>query len=179
MSILLTIIGIIAGIIILILIIALFVKKEYVIERQIDINQPKEKVFDYIKYIKHQDDYSVWNQIDPSMQKTYKGSDGTVGFAYAWDSTNKKAGKGEQEIKSITAGERIDMEIHFIKPFEGVSNAFMSATALSAGQTKVKWGIDGAMKYPMNFMMLFMNMENMLGNDIAKGLSNLKVILEK
>jgi hypothetical protein len=179
MSILITIISVIAALVILILIIALVTKKEYTIEREAVINQPLQKVFDYIKYIKNQDAYSVWNRIDPAMQKTYTGTDGMVGFVYAWDSTNKKAGKGEQEITSVRDGDRIGMALHFIRPFEGRSVAYMTTTPATTNQTKVKWGINGKMNYPMNIMLLFMNMENMMGKDLATGLDNLKGILEK
>jgi len=179
MSILLTIISVIAALIILLLVIAMFIKKEYTIEREISINQPVQQVFNYIKYLKNQDTYSVWNQLDPAMQKTYTGTDGTVGFTYAWDSTNKQAGKGEQQITSIKEGERIDMALHFIKPFEGRSVAWMSTTPVAGNQSKVQWGINGKMNYPMNIMLLFMNMENMIGKDLSGGLANLKKILEK
>ncbi len=154
MSILITIISVIIGLIVLLLIIALFLKKEYTIEREVAINQPSPTVFNYIKYIKNQDLYSVWNQLDPSMKKTYSGTDGAVGFTYAWDSNNKKAGKGEQEITLIKEGEQIDTALHFIKPFEGRSVAHMTTTPAAANQTKVKWSIDGKMNYPMNAMLL-------------------------
>jgi len=179
MSILLGILGGIAALVVILLIIALFVKKEYAIEREVVINQPLQKVFDYIKYIKNQDNYSVWNRIDPAMKKTYTGIDGTVGFMYAWDSNNKQAGKGEQEIISIQPNDKLGMRIHFIKPFEGLADVHMTTTALSGNQTKVKWGLSSKMNYPMNIMLLVMNMENMLGKDLAKGLANLKIILEQ
>jgi hypothetical protein len=35
------------------------------------------------------------------------------------------------------------------------------------------------MKYPMNLMLLFMNMEKMVGRDLSIGLTNLKNTLEK
>jgi len=179
MSILLTIISVIAALVVLLLIIALFLKKEYTIEREVTINQPRQQVFSYVKQVKNQDNYSVWNKMDPAMQKTYTGADGTVGFVYAWDSTNKKAGKGDQEIKAIREGERIDMGLHFIKPFEGRANVYMTTTDIPGSQTNVKWGINGKMNYPMNIMLLFMNMEKMMGSDLATGLDNLKGILEK
>src|SRR5258708_28256070 len=119
MSILITILVIIASLVALVLIIGLFMKKEYTIIREVTINKPKQDVFNYIKYVKNQDDYSVWVKIDPLMKREYSGTDGTVGFVSAWDSTNKKAGKGEQEIKGIKEGERVDLGLHFIKPFEG------------------------------------------------------------
>jgi len=178
MSILLIIIGVIAGIIILLLIIALFSKKEYSIVREITIDRPLQQVFEYIKFLKNQDNYSVWNKLDPAMKKTYTGTDGTVGFMYAWDSNNKQAGKGEQSIKAIREGEKIDMDLHFIKPFEGRAAAYMATSAVAPGQTTVRWGIDSKMNYPMNIMLLFMNMDNMLGKDLAAGLVNLKAIME-
>ncbi len=179
MSILLIIIGIIAGIIVLLLVIALFTKKEYSIIRETVINRPAQQVFNYIKLLKNQDHYSVWNKLDPSMKKIYTGADGTVGFMYAWDSTNKQAGKGEQAITAVKEAERIDMNLHFIKPFEGRATSYIATLPAAAGQTTVKWGIDSKMNYPMNIMLLFMNMENMLGKDLQAGLVNLKAILEK
>lgn len=179
MSILIAIISVIIGLIVLLLIIALFLKKEYTIEREVTISQPSSSVFNYIKYIKNQDLYSVWNQLDPAMKKTYSGTDGTVGFTYAWDSNNKKAGKGEQEITYIKEGERMDAAIHFIKPFEGRSVASLTTIPVAANQTNVKWSINGKMNYPMNAMLLFMNMEKMIGGDLEGGLANLKKILER
>jgi len=35
------------------------------------------------------------------------------------------------------------------------------------------------MKYPMNSMLLFMNMDNLLGKDMETSLQNLKTLLEK
>lgn len=41
------------------LILALFVTKEYAVERSITINRPEAEVFDYIKHIENQNNYSV------------------------------------------------------------------------------------------------------------------------
>lgn len=173
---------IILGVVVLagiLLIIALFVKKEYSVEREITINKPKSQVFDYIKYLKNQDNYSVWARMDPAMKKEYHGTDGEPGFVSAWESDDKNVGKGEQRIEKISEGDRIDLDLHFIKPFEGKADARMTTESVAANQTKVKWGFDSKMNYPMNIMLLFMNMEKMIGNDLQTGLDTLKVILEK
>ncbi|MFC0181067.1 SRPBCC family protein [Pseudarcicella hirudinis] len=112
------------------------------------------------------------------MKKTYSGTDGTVGFISAWEG-NDDVGKGEQEIKKITEGERIDFELRFIKPFEATSPVFMTTQSISDNQTKVTWSMSGNMPYPMNLMLLFMNMEKQIGGDFETGLNNLKGILEK
>ena len=41
----------------------------------------------------------------------YKGVDGTKGFIAAWNSQNKNAGKGEQEITNIVENTLIDTEV--------------------------------------------------------------------
>lgn len=160
------------------LVVALFTKKDYAVEREIIINKPKQEVFDYIKFLKNQDNYSVWATIDPAMKKEYKGTDGTVGFISAWESKIDDVGKGEQEIMKIIDGERLDFQLRFKIPFEANDDAYMVTETIAENQTKVKWGFKGKMSYPMNFMLLFMNMEKMLGNDLATGLSNLKKVLE-
>lgn len=169
----------IVGIVILALVVALFVKKDYAVEREVTINKPIAVVFDYIKHIKNQDEYSVWNRLDPASKKTYTGTDGTVGFISAWESTNKNVGKGEQEITNITERDRIDMKLRFKEPFEAEDDAYMTTQALGENQTKVKWGFKGRMAYPMNIMLLFMDMEGMLGKDLQGGLDTLKTTLEK
>ena len=159
------------------LIIALFVKKEYSIQREITINKPQQEVFNYVKYLKNQDNYSKWVMTDPAMKKDFRGTDGTEGFVYAWDSKDKNAGKGEQEITKITEGKRLDIEVRFEKPFEGIATTPIETEEISENETKVKWGMNGKNKYPMNFMNLFM--DNMLGSDLETSLTNLKGILEK
>jgi len=158
------------------LIIALFVKREYAVQREITINRPRQQVFNYVKHLKNQDKYNKWVMVDPDMKKIYKGTDGTVGFIYAWDG-NDKAGKGEQEIKSITEGEKVELEIRFIKPFEGLANVPFTTESVSENQTRLKWGMSGKSTYPMNFMNLFM--DNMLGKDLEASLAMLKANLEE
>ncbi|HTL06953.1 MAG TPA: SRPBCC family protein [Chitinophagaceae bacterium] len=179
MSILAVIITVILVLVALFFIVALFTKKAYAVERSVVINRPQQEVFEFIRYLKNQDQYSVWNNIDPGMKKTYQGTDGNPGFMYAWDSNNKKAGKGEQEIVSVEPNKQLNMRIHFIKPFEGLADAYMRSEMAGQGQTRVSWGLSSTMKYPMNIMLAFINMDTMLGKDLATSLQQLKTILEK
>lgn len=39
--------------------------------------------------------------------------------------------------------------------------------------------MDSSMPYPFNLMLLFMDMEEMIGNDLQTGLENLKLVLEQ
>ncbi|MGE0930321.1 SRPBCC family protein [Peijinzhouia sedimentorum] len=167
-----------ASIIALVLVAAIFVDGNYAVEREVTINRSKSEVFDYIKYLRNQDEFSKWASMDPNMKKDFRGTDGAVGFVSAWESESDDVGKGEQEIIAIVEGERIDYELRFLEPVESTSQAYMITESAGMNQTTVKWGINGKMTYPMNLMLLFMDMEEMLGADLSDGLNNLKVKLE-
>jgi Polyketide cyclase / dehydrase and lipid transport len=179
MNIIIGIIIAIAGIVVLLLLIGLFLKKNYSVGTEVTVNKPKKDVFEYLKLLKNQNKFSVWATMDPDMKTEFRGTDGTAGFISAWESLNKNVGKGEQEIIKIVDGEKIDYEIRFIKPFASTSPAYITTSAVDDYHTKVHWEFTGKMKYPMNLMLLFMNMEKMISNDLKKGLQNLKAILEK
>jgi uncharacterized membrane protein len=162
----------------IVLIAAYFMPKNYAIEREITINKPVDSVFNYVKYLKNQNEFSVWANIDPKMKSTYKGTDGTVGAISAWESNVKEVGVGEQEITKITEGKRIDFALRFKKPMDDTAVGFMSTENITGNQTKVKWGINGVIPYPMNIMLPMMKMDQMIGNDLQKGLENLKAKME-
>jgi len=158
---------------------ALFIKQDLVVEKTVEINKPVDSVFNYIKYLKNQNEYSVWAKIDPKMEKTFTGTDGRIGFISGWKSDNKDAGIGEQEIKKIDESKRIDIEIRFKEPFESISPAYMTTAASGANSTKVAWGFKTHMAYPMNLLIPLTGMEKSIENDLQTGLNNLKELLEK
>jgi hypothetical protein len=179
MDLVLTMAGFLLILIVILLIVAAFLPKKYTVHREISIERPRMIVFEYLKYLKNQDYYSKWALIDPDMKKEYSGTDGKVGFIATWDSTIKGVGKGEQEIKNIIPGERIDLIVRFIKPMPGYAHTCFITESLSLQETNVKWGFDSQMKYPLNIGLLFMDMDKSIGDDLETGLSNLKRILEK
>ena len=176
MSIIITILLVAAGIIALLLIIALFIRREHYVKREIVINAPRQKVFDYVKLLTNQDKFNKHAMAGPDRKREYKGTDGTVGFIYAW-SGNKKAGEGEKEIKAIIEGKRIEAEIRFVKPMVATACIIMETESLSDYQTKVSWSNAGTLKYPINIMIPMM--EKMLPKEMDISLSTLKDILEK
>lgn len=177
MKIILTILLVIASLISLILIIALFVKKEFTLEKQVVIQKSKQEVFDYLKLIRNQEHYSVWVMKDPNINIVYTGTDGTVGFTSAWTSNDKNVGIGEQEIIELKEGESMKVEIRFKKPFEGTNYATTTVSAVDGGYTKVTNVFTGKSKFPMNIMNLFM--DKLVGKDMQQNLENMKVNLEK
>ncbi|WP_028772463.1 SRPBCC family protein [Shewanella waksmanii] len=159
-------------------VLALFAPKNYSVVTSVDIGRDNQTVYDYVVLLKNQDNFSVWAQVDPQMQKSYRGEDGQVGFVSAWKSDNPDVGEGEQEITAIVPGQRIDYELRFLAPFEAVSPAYMIVTPIDADNTQVTWGFTGHLDYPMNLMMWFIDFETMIDNDLSQGLNSLKSLLE-
>lgn len=177
MNILLTILGVLASIILLLLLVALLVKKEFLLEKQITINKSKHVVFNYLKLIRNQEQYSVWVIKDPQVKLTYTGIDGSVGFKSSWASNDRNVGIGEQEIIKLEEDKSIEVEIRFKKPFEGTNWARTTVSEFGDSQTKVVNTFYGKNKFPMNLMNLMM--DKMIGKDLQQNLLNMKTNLEK
>lgn len=168
---------ILAGLVGLILILALLAPKTYDVSRSIVIAQPKQKVFDVLRSLKEQDKWSPWAKRDPNMKKEYRGTDGEVGSVSYWNG-NKEVGEGEQEITKIVDGERIEGELRFLKPWKSESDCYFETKDAGTGSTEVTWGFSGKNKFPFSIMMLFMSMDKMVGKDFEEGLATLKAMME-
>lgn len=167
-------------IVVLIIVIALLhmvAPKNYDVNRNITINKPLPEVFQYLKSLKNQDNWSPWAEKDPNMNKTFTGVDGEVGCISAWVG-NKDVGEGEQELTGIEENKEIKSQLRFLKPFKSTSDAYLRVENEGDG-TNVIWGFSGENKFPMSIMMLFMSMDKMVGKDFDYGLNKLKGILEK
>lgn len=163
----------------IVLIAAYFMPKEYSVEREITISKPTDSIFKYVRSLKNQNEFSVWANMDPKMKVHYKGADGMVGSVSSWESNVKEVGVGEQQITKIKENRRLDFALRFKKPIEDTAVGFMSTEPISENKTKVKWGISGVIPYPTNIMLPLLRMDQMIGNDLQKGLENLKDKMEK
>src|ERR1039458_6731556 len=147
MNILITILLLLAGIIALLFIIGLFTTREHYVKREIIINAPLQKVFDYAKLLKNQDEWNKNAKGDPDKKEGFKGTDGKVGFIISF-SGNKNVGKGQKEIMNIIEGKRIETEMRFVKPMTFTASLIMNTESLSDNQTKITLSHDGILKYP-------------------------------
>jgi len=111
------------------------------------------------------------------MNKMYRGTDGTVGFIYGWDSKNKNVGAGEQEITGIKDGKSIEYEIKFFRPIQNTGISKFQIDESGDNSSSVTWSFNSPSKFP--YSLLAPIFRKMMGKDIQKGLGNLKTILEK
>ncbi|MDR6844102.1 SRPBCC family protein [Flavobacterium granuli] len=166
----------IVSLIALLLIIALFIPNDYSVSVSTTINKPKQVVFDYVKLIENQENYSIWVMQDPNINMDYQGVDGTVGFKASWDSKDDNVGAGSQIITAISE-DRIDVDLHFERPMKGDNKASTLLESISENETKVTAEFYGHASYPMN-LMNFIG-EKFITDAQTQNLANLKKILEK
>jgi hypothetical protein len=158
------------------LVAAIFIPKDYAVERSISVSKPVHIVYDYLRHLKNQDHYNVWVRMDPAMEKRYTGTDGTIGFISAWNSKDENVGSGEQEIVKLTEDKEVISQMRFKEPFENIAYTHMFTEQVSSNETVVRLGMQGKSPYPFNVMNLFMN--NLLGGDLSASLAMLKNTLE-
>ncbi len=168
----------ILSIVALILIIALFTKKDYIIKKEITINQPDSVVYEHLRFLKNHKQFNAWFLKDPNMKETSTNTEGQIGYILSYEG-NKYLGSGKQEIKGLEKNKRVDIELTFLKPFKSISKTPFELEGIKQSQTKVKWTMQGQMNYPLNFTLLFINMDSFLGKEGQKSLENLKLNLEK
>ena len=178
MSTILIVVLALVALVFVVLLVAAVLPKKYNVKESIVVSAEPAEVFEFLRHLKNQEQYSKWVMLDPRAKKTYTGADGSVGFISAWESDDKRLGKGEQEITNIVHNERIDVALRFEKPFKSTSPSYLATEKVSAGVTKVTWGFEGAMPYPMNFMMLAIGLPKLLAKDIQESLLNLQNVVE-
>ena len=156
------------------LLIAVFIPTKYTVSVSTTINKPQKEVYDYVKLIKNQENYSVWVMEDTNIVMTYTGTDGTVGFIAAWKS--KEMGVGEQQITKLD-GERVDVDLRFKEPMEGENKAATIVKTAGDNQSTVTSEFYGYNPYPTNLMCFVGKM--FIEDAQSKNMANLKAILEK
>lgn len=171
-----TILLVLAAIIAVVLIAALFMKKDHYVRREILINAPRQKVFDFLRLLRNQEKFNKWAMADPDRDREFKGTDGTVGFIIAWNG-DKSVGEGQKEIMAIIEGKRIETQVRFVRPMATTANVNFETEAPANQQTKVYMTNAGSLKYPLNVMIPIA--EKNFAKDMDISLTNLKAILEQ
>ena len=163
-------------VVVLLLIVALFVPKEFNYEKSVTINAPIDTVWVNVNSLSALDKWSPWNDHDPVMKKELKGTDGNVGAVQSWESNI--VGSGSQTIAAIDKPTLFETELNFYKPYKSHGKAYIKLVSQGTA-TRATWGMTGNMPYPMNIMTLFMNMDKSMGKDWNHGLTKLKKLSEK
>lgn len=158
-------------------IIAIFIPKSYTVSVSETINRPRQVVFDYVRILENQKDYSIWVMADPDLKPVITGTDGEVGAIQKWNSKVDDVGEGEQEITALTP-DRMDIDLRFKRPFKGTAKAANLFKAITENQTMLTSEFYSNDPYPMNLPSYIFG-RKMMKEAQTKNLQNIKRILEQ
>jgi uncharacterized protein YndB with AHSA1/START domain len=146
------------------------------VEREVTMNAPPEKISPFLQDFRQWAAWSPYDRLDPAMTKTFSGAERGVGAVYEW-AGNSQVGRGRMEITEAEPT-RTTIKLDFIEPFEG-HNVATFTLAPSGNSTTVTWSMDGPSPYVTKLMGVFINMDNMIGQDFQTGLESLKILAER
>ena len=160
---------------IFLMIFGLFLPKDAHVERSIIVNASPLDVFaevvNYEKFVT----WNPWSEKDPAIQHVFDGVIGTIGSKYSWKG-NKKVGSGYMQITDFVVNEHVEMILNF-GPRGNAKCGFVIQP--NENGTRIIWYFDSPMgNFPLKRIIGAM-MDKFIGTDYSKGLSNLKVKLEK
>jgi hypothetical protein len=170
----------VAGVLVLFVAVVATRPSPYLVERKLEVAAPAELVFGVLNDL-HQFASvlvlfgSPWEKLDPNMQKTFEGPAAGVGQSYAW--SGKKVGKGKMTIEESVPGQKVGMKLEFVEPMKSTATCALTLAGTPTGSF-VTWSMDGKHNFIGKAFGMFMNMDNMLGTDIEKGLAQLKTVAE-
>lgn len=177
----LIILGIIIAIVLVLLLIALLLPKHYSVTVSEVINQPKSRVYEYVRLFQNQPQYSEWLKADPDLKFEILGEDGTQGAMIKWKSDhpdkNKNVGKGEQEIKLLDTN-KIEVELRLIEPMPATCKIVNSFLDKAQNATEYTCTFYAYAKFPVNLPSYLFG-RSFIRKTQQKTLRNIKTILEQ
>ncbi len=140
------------------------------VSKSIEINAPRERVYEVVRDFKSWPSWSPWLIVEPDC-RVDNADDGN---SYSWE--GKIVGAGGMEILDETAPESISYKLTFLKPWKSVADVRFSFSDADEGKTEVVWEMDSSLPIFMFFMKGMMM--TLIGMDYQRGLLMLKDFVE-
>ncbi|MDP2272644.1 MAG: SRPBCC family protein [Archangium sp.] len=171
------ILGAVAVLIVIFLVVVATRPGTFEIKRSLLINAPAEVVYDQVDDFKSWNAWSPWDQMDPTMKRTFNEVPSGVGAGYAWVG-NKDVGEGNMKITDAKPPEHLGLDLNFTAPFAANNRTDFDFAKTGEGTT-VTWTMSGTNNFVSKAMSLFMDMDKMVGPDFEKGLASMKKVSEE
>jgi hypothetical protein len=172
-----TLVVIVAIAVAVVLFLALRHPPTFSLRRSIVVQAGPERIYPLIEDFHRWPAWSPWEHRDPQMRREYSGAERGPGAVYAWEG-NKAVGQGRMAITAVQAPRQVDIELHFLKPFEAHNRTVFSLQPQGGG-TEVTWEMSGPANFMTKLMQVFGAMDRMVGKDFDAGLARLKAAAEQ
>jgi len=149
---------------------------DFQVERSATMAAPQAELFAQVNDLHKWDAWSPWAKLDPDAKISFEGPESGQGAAMTW-SGNDKVGEGEMTVVESQPNDAVKLKVDFVKPFEGTSNSEFGFKP-DGGQTAVTWTMSAHHNFLEKAFCLVMNGKKMIGDDMEKGLAQLKSVAE-
>lgn len=174
MKLLLKILGGLAVVILLLVVVAFFLPRQYRVERALVIKAKPEAVLPQLVDLRAWKNWGAWQERDPGMKLSYSDKQSVVGAWSQWESA--KEGNGKMTITSLTPT-KIVYALEF--PDMGMSSTGVMEVLPEAGGTKVVWSDAGDLGMNPMSRWFGLFLDKIIGPDFERGLTNMKKLVEK
>lgn len=147
------------------------------VERSLVVPATPAVVYGVVTDLKTFSSFSPWFKIEPTAKVTVDGGNAGVGVGahYAW--VGEQVGSGEMTIASVTENERVELDLHFMTPFESNAKVMWILAPEGSDQAKVTWAMDSTNDFMGKAFGLVVDMDEMLGRDFSAGLEALSPLV--
>jgi hypothetical protein len=163
----------IAGFIVAVCILPVFLSSKFSMARSTQINQPLSVVFSRLTDL---NEYVKWNPFpegDPTNQEIVTGTG--VGSYMTWK--GEKTGEGKMTIAGVEPDRNVLVKMEFFKPMHGEGIVQFITSAKGDSVTELTWTFEQDLTYFNRYFGLFM--DAMMGKHFEKGLVNFKGLMEQ
>ena len=160
-------------ILIAVAVVGLLLPRHVRVERSVVIGRPASLIFAVVNSFQLFPKWSPWQDLDPHMHQTAEGPREGVGAKLVW-SGNEKVGSGTQLITGSTADRSVASDLDF---GNGIAKSLLTL-APEGAMTRASWTLDIDMGANPIGRYIGLTMDRMIGPDFARGLGNLKTLLE-
>ncbi|HEV2109862.1 MAG TPA: SRPBCC family protein [Gammaproteobacteria bacterium] len=147
------------------------------VARSILIQAPPQKIFPFIEDLRLMGAWSPFEQLDPTVKRSFSGVARGTGAVYEWDG-NGKLGAGRMEIIDSSPAARVIVELDFFRPIKADGIAEFSLRPVQGG-TELRWEMDGRRPFLVKLIGLFLVLEEINGRAFEQGLASLKALVEE
>lgn len=166
------VVALVVLLVVAVVLVGLFLPKQYHVERSVTIDAPPEVVFKYLNDLEEWEHWEPWTAGDPSVAVTLGDQTTGVGANQSWTS---ESGKGTLEFTMADPDKGIAYDLEF----EGFDPSTSEMTyEVVDGKTVVTWTMDGEINTPVIGGYFVMMMDSMVGPMYENGLRNLKNVAE-
>jgi hypothetical protein len=174
MKILLRILGGLAVLVLLLVLVAFVLPRQYRIERAAVIKAKPEAVLAQVADLRAWKNWGAWQERDPGMKLSYSTPSAGVGAWSAWESAKEGNGK-----MTITAQSPSVVTYTLEFPDMGMKSEGAMTLAADGAGTRVTWTDAGDLGMNPMSRWFGLFLDKMIGPDFERGLANLKKLLEK